>query len=73
MTAVGGCAPISTFAVCPGEGRPIFLADRDSKGAHDINVLIGEVLRRLQTKPEAATTTEATATTLPPAAIAQSA
>jgi len=27
---------------------PIYLADRDSKGAQDISVLIGEVLARLQ-------------------------
>ena len=36
------------FAQASSEGRPIFLADRDSKGAQDISVLIGEVLARLQ-------------------------
>ena len=36
------------FAQASSEGRPIFLADRDSKGAHDINLLIGEILARLQ-------------------------
>ena len=35
------------FAQASSEGRPIYLADRDSKGAQDINVLIGEVLARL--------------------------
>ncbi len=35
------------FAQASSEGRPIFLADRESKGAQDINVLIGEVLARL--------------------------
>ena len=29
------------------EGKPIFLFDRDSKGAHDVQVLIDEVQRRL--------------------------
>jgi chromosome partitioning protein len=38
------------FAQASSEGRPIFLADRDSKGAQDINVLIGEVLARLTVK-----------------------
>ena len=60
------------FAQASSEGRPIFLADRDSKGAHDINVLIAEVLSRLQAKPEAAKP-PANAPPLPPAAIAQSA
>lgn len=61
------------FAQASSEGRPIFLADRDSKGAHDINVLIAEVLARLQAKPEGATTATAAATTVAPPAIAQSA
>ena len=42
------------FAHASSEGRPIFVADRESKGAQDINALIYEVLRRLQPKPEAA-------------------
>ena len=58
------------LAQASSEGRPIFLADRDSKGAQDINVLIAEVLKRLQAKPEAATTTDAA---VPAVAIAQSA
>jgi len=35
------------FAQASSEGRPIFLADRDSKGAHDLQSLIDEVLRRV--------------------------
>jgi chromosome partitioning protein len=35
------------FAQASSEGRPIFLADRDSKGAHDLQALIDEVLRRV--------------------------
>ncbi len=35
------------FAQASSEGRPIFLADRDSKGAADLQVLINDVLKRL--------------------------
>ena len=35
------------FAQASSEGRPIFLADRNSKGANDIQALIDEVLRRV--------------------------
>ncbi len=35
------------FAHASSEGMPIFRFDRDSKGAHDVQVLIDEVLRRL--------------------------
>lgn len=38
------------FAQASSEGRPIFLADRDSKGAHDLQGLIDEVLSRLTKK-----------------------
>ncbi len=40
------------FAQASSEGRPIFLADRDSKGAHDMQALIDEVLKRV-TAPKA--------------------
>ncbi|MBS1153517.1 MAG: soj, partial [Myxococcaceae bacterium] len=60
------------FAQASSEGRPIFLADRDSKGAQDINVLIAEVLKRLQTKPDAVTAPAASAP-VPTPSIAQSA
>jgi chromosome partitioning protein len=46
------------FAQASSEGRPIYLADRDSKGAQDINVLIGEVLARLQGTTAAAAPAE---------------
>lgn len=36
------------FAQASSEGQPIFLFDRDSKGAADIQVLISEVLRRIE-------------------------
>jgi chromosome partitioning protein len=38
------------FAQASSEGRPIFLADRESKGAHDLQELIDEVLSRLTKK-----------------------
>ncbi len=43
------------FAQASSEGKPIFLADRDSKGAHDLQALIDEVLKRVTEKklPEA--------------------
>jgi chromosome partitioning protein len=41
------------FAQASSEGRPIFLADRDSKGAQDIQVLLDEVLKRLAKKHQA--------------------
>lgn len=37
------------FAQASSEGMPIFRFDRDSKGAHDVQVLVDEVLGRLQT------------------------
>ena len=62
------------FAQASSEGRPIFLADRDSKGAHDINVLIAEVLRRLQAPAATAPVLEPAVTVTPsPTVIAQSA
>lgn len=42
------------FAQASSEGRPIFLADRYSKGALDIQGLIDEVLKRLAAAPQAA-------------------
>jgi chromosome partitioning protein len=36
------------FAQASSEGQPIFAFDRDSKGAGDVQVLIDEVIRRLQ-------------------------
>jgi chromosome partitioning protein len=36
------------FAQASSEGQPIFAFDRDSKGAGDVQVLINEVIRRLQ-------------------------
>lgn len=59
------------FAQASSEGRPIFLADRDSKGAQDINVMIAEVLKRLQGAAAPATTGTAVAAAAVP--IAQSA
>lgn len=41
------------FAQASSEGQPIFLFDRDSKGAHDIQVLIDEVLKRITASTEA--------------------
>ncbi|MBX7113121.1 MAG: AAA family ATPase [Myxococcaceae bacterium] len=41
------------FAQASSEGRPIFLADRESKGAHDLQGLIDEVLSRLNKKGRA--------------------
>ncbi len=35
------------FAQASSEGQPIFMFDRDSKGAHDIGVLVGEVMKRV--------------------------
>jgi chromosome partitioning protein len=35
------------FAQASSEGKPIFLFDRDSKGAHDIQQVITEVLDRV--------------------------
>jgi chromosome partitioning protein len=40
------------FAQSSSEGVPVFLADRDSKGATDIDAMVTEVLARI----EAATT-----------------
>ena len=37
------------FAQASSEGMPIFRFDRDSKGANDVQVLVDEVLARLQT------------------------
>jgi chromosome partitioning protein len=42
------------FAQASSEGRPIFVADRYSKGALDIQGLIDEVLKRLEAAPQAA-------------------
>ncbi len=41
------------FAQASSEGRPIFLAERESKGAHDLQGLIDEVLSRLNKKGRA--------------------
>ena len=42
------------FAQASSEGLPVFLFDRESKGAHDVQALIGEVMRRLATRPAVA-------------------
>ena len=42
------------FAQASSEGRPLFVADRYSKGALDIQGLIDEVLKRLSAAPQAA-------------------
>jgi chromosome partitioning protein len=41
------------FAQASSEGMPIFLYDRDSKGAGDVEALISEIQSRLLAKPEA--------------------
>ncbi len=38
------------FAQASSEGVPVFLADRDCKGAHDVQALIDEVLMRLASR-----------------------
>ena len=38
------------FAQASSEGRPVFLADADSKGAQDIQALIEEILGKLAAK-----------------------
>ncbi len=42
------------FAQASSEGLPVFLFDRESKGAQDVQALIGEVMRRLATRPAVA-------------------
>lgn len=42
------------FAQASSEGLPVFLADRESKGAQDIQALIDEVQRRIASTPAAA-------------------
>lgn len=41
------------FAQASSEGTPIFLFDRESKGAHDVQALISEVQAKLLVRPEA--------------------
>jgi len=43
------------FAQASSEGQPIFLFDRHSKGAHDVQALIQEVLKRLKASNDAKT------------------
>ncbi|MCU0699886.1 MAG: AAA family ATPase [Myxococcaceae bacterium] len=47
------------FAQASSEGQPIFAFDRDSKGAGDVQVLIDEVIRRLQSSAKVAPQVEA--------------
>ncbi|MDX2014636.1 MAG: AAA family ATPase [Myxococcaceae bacterium] len=47
------------FAQASSEGQPIFAFDRDSKGAGDVQVLIDEVIRRLQASAKVAPQVEA--------------
>ena len=41
------------FAQASSEGTPIFLYDRDSKGAVDVQLLINEIQAKLAVRPEA--------------------
>jgi chromosome partitioning protein len=47
------------FAQASSEGQPIFAFDRDSKGAGDVQALINEVIRRLQSSAKVAPQAEA--------------
>jgi chromosome partitioning protein len=42
------------FAQASSEGVPVFVTERESKGAHDVDAFLKEVLHRLQARPRAA-------------------
>jgi len=48
------------FAQASSEGVPVFIAERDSKGAHDVDAFLKEVLHRLE-QSRARTVTDARA------------